>query len=250
LERSTLISHLDVHFNVSSIRDASCNGLQIEGKPNVTKAALAVDFSLEAVRRAEKEHCDLLIVHHGLIWGGLTHIRGFIHDRIKAVMNAGLNLYALHLPLDMHAELGHNVQIARLLGLEGCEAFGSYNGQELGVWGSLPGPVTADELKEQIDCALGTASLILPFGRKDIRSMAVISGSGSRGIADAIEKDCDAFFTGETSHTVYHTARDAAINVFFGGHYATETPGLKALGRYLEEKFDLPCVFLDIPTGL
>lgn len=250
MERNELVTYLDSYFNVSTIRDSSCNGLQIEGKSTVTKIALAVDFSMKAVQEAQKAGCDLLIVHHGLIWGGLTHIRGFICERVKTVMDAGLNLYALHLPLDMHSELGHNVQIARLLELDSCETFGSHNGQELGVQGIFSRPLTVEALKERIDTTLSTVSLVLPFGCKSIHSIAIISGSGARGITEAIEKGCDAFFTGESSHTIYHTARDAAINVFFGGHYATETPGLKALGRHLADKFELPSTFLDIPTGL
>ncbi len=250
MDRNELVTYLDTYFNVSAINDSSCNGLQVEGKSMVTKIALAVDFSMEAAQQAHKAGCDLLIVHHGQIWGGLTHIRGFIYERIKAVIDTGLNLYALHLPLDMHSELGHNVQIARLLEVDRCETFGSYNGQELGVWGVFSCPLTVEDLKERIDNTLSTVSLVLPFGRKSISSIAIISGSGARGVTEAIEKGCDAFFTGEPSHTIYHTARDAAINVFFGGHYATETPGLKALGRHLTDKFDLPSIFMDIPTGL
>lgn len=250
MERNELVTYLDSCFNVSAIRDSSCNGLQIEGKSTVTKIALAVDFSIKTSQEAHKAGCDLLIVHHGLIWGGLTSIRGFIYERVKTVMETGLNLYALHLPLDMHSELGHNIQIARLLELDSCETFGAYNGLELGVKGVFSHPLTVEELKERIDTTLSTVSVVLPFGSRSINSIAIISGSGARDVTEAIEKRCDAFFTGETSHAIYHTARDAAINVFFGGHYATETPGLKALGAHLADRFKLPSVFIDIPTGL
>lgn len=244
-----ITGYLDEYLNINGIADASCNGLQIEGKAEVSRIGLAVDFSLEAARKAKASGSDLLIVHHGLIWGGLKSITGITYERVRFMVESRIGLYAAHLPLDIHPEVGHNAELARLLDITDRDSFGDYKGMALGVSGHLREPMELQSLKSRIDGMLGVSSVLLHFGKNVVSSIGIVSGGGSQDIGAAIKKGLDLFLTGETSHSVYHTAKDAGINVIYAGHYATETVGLRALGRHLYEKFKVPVEWIELPTG-
>jgi dinuclear metal center YbgI/SA1388 family protein len=244
-----LITYLDDFLHIKDIRDDSCNGLQIEGKTAVEKVALAVDFCIETAQAAEKVRADLLIVHHGLIWGGLKSIRGAVYQRVSYMIGAGIGLYAAHLPLDMHPEVGNNAELARLLDMKTCGSFGHHDGQAVGLWGELNTPATPGDITSTIDKRLGAHCSTLPFGAPEIRTMGIISGGAARYTQEAIDRKLDAFLTGESSHTIFHMAREAGITIIYGGHYCTETPGIRALGRHIEEKLGIETVFIDVPTG-
>ena len=137
MNRDKLVSYLDDQLRTSQIRDVSCNGLQVQGTETVKKIALVVDASMEAYRKAAELKCQMIIAHHGIIWDGLRSISGGTYEHIKFLLDNGLNLYASHLPLDLHPQLGNNAQLASFIGLKNLKPFGTYKGIEIGFEGTL-----------------------------------------------------------------------------------------------------------------
>jgi dinuclear metal center YbgI/SA1388 family protein len=246
--RDAIVSLLDKTLRTAEIDDRSINGLQVEGAAEVSKIGLAVDACLEAYRMAHALGCQMVIAHHGIIWDGLKSVRGQLFRQIEFLVKSGLNLYASHLPLDLHPTLGNNAQIARALGLRGLCPFGMYRGGNIGVEGAFPRPTTLKAVSDALKKLYGGPVSSLPFGPQKFRSAAVISGGGTAALPEAIEKNLDLFITGEPSHENHHLALEGKINVVYGGHYHTEKPGVMALGEFLKKKFGVETAFLDVPT--
>ncbi len=247
----TVVRFLDETLQIREFpRDSSLNGLQVEGSKSVTKIALAVDACERSMKRAVRAKADLLVVHHGLFWGEAMPITGITAGRIRLLLENGLSLYAAHLPLDAHPEIGNNAQLAGMLGIENPKPFGTYHGREIGLFGRLPRAVTPRTLAQKIKTMLKAEVKTLRFGPRSIRTLAIVSGGGAFLTQEASRAGCDGLLTGETSHTAYHTARESRINLIHAGHYATETLGLKALGGLLARELGLSTRFIDIPTGL
>ncbi len=230
--------------------DSSLNGLQVEGSGEVHKVTLSVDACETAIRRAKNWGSQLLIVHHGIFWNKMEPVTGIMAKRIKLLLLNGISLYAAHLPLDCHPSLGNNARIASILGLKNTSPFGEYAGIEIGRCGTLAQAVSAKSFSAKLRKSFGTPVHSLLFGKKRIKKIGIISGGGASLLPAAAQSGCDALLTGETSHSSYHVARENKINLFCAGHYATETPGVKAVGSFLEEELDLKTRFADIPTGL
>ncbi len=249
MECRQLVDHLDAYLRIHEIKDYSCNGLQIQGPDTINKIALAVDFCSESAMKAKEISAQMLLVHHGLIWGGLTSIRDITFERVRYLICNNIGLYAAHLPLDLHPAIGNNAELARLLELEYGGPFGSRDNLAIGLWGELQKPMPLDELQNFIDTGLSTISTVLPVGKKNVKRSAIVSGGASWAVEEAIARGCDAYLTGEPSHSVFHTAMEGAVNIIYAGHYASETLGIKALGKYIEDTFSIPVHFLDIPTG-
>ncbi len=251
VSRAEIVAFLDEYLSIGSFPDKSRNGLQVEGKEEVERVAFAVDACMDTFVKAKALGADMLIVHHGLIWGGIEYVRGLVQKRLKFLLENEINLYAAHLPLDVHPEVGNNAQLLKLLGLEPKEPFGGYNGIKIGYLGEFqepkPLPLVAQILVEKLktDYVKG-----YEFGVEEIKHVAVVSGRGGFAIPEAIEKGVDLFITGEFLHDDYHTAKEGKLNVIAAGHYATETLGVKALMPLLEEKFGVSVFFIDEPTGL
>jgi len=245
-----IVDFLDNELNTASIKDRSINGLQVDGSQEVRRIGFAVDASMEALNRARDAYCDMLIVHHGIIWDRPDTLTGNLYKRAKFLIQNNISLYASHLPLDKHEIYGNNAHLARLLNLRNLRGFGDYNGNPVGFAGELGREMEFEELIREAKEKLNTKITALPFGKRTVGTVAVVSGNGNACLKEAIAKGFDVFFTGETSHTSFHEAKDGAINVIFAGHYATETLGLKALAAELKQKFELEAGFIDIPTGL
>jgi len=245
-----IVEFLDDFLKVDEWQDKSNNGLQVEGKSDVERIAFAVDACMEVFEKAKELNADMVIVHHGLIWGGIDYVRGIVKKRLEFLLKNGISLYAVHLPLDAHPEIGNNAQILRLLDLEPEESFGVYQGREIGYIGEFDKAMGIDEvlniLKEKID----PNPVVLKFGKDYVKRIGVISGRGGFAVGEAVEKDVDLFVTGEVDHSVYHLAKECSINVAFFGHYATEVFGVKALMNVVAGEFDVDVVFIDVPTGL
>jgi dinuclear metal center YbgI/SA1388 family protein len=169
--------------------------------------------------------------------------------RVQALLDGGCALYAAHLPLDRHPEVGNNAQLARMLGLTVTGELGEAFGLPVGVIATAAATPRA-VLVARLGASLGVAPLVLPGGPEQVRTIGIISGGAARDIADAAAAGCDTYITGETSHSSYHDAAEYGVNVIYAGHYATETVGLKALAAHLEGRFALPSTFIDRPTGL
>jgi dinuclear metal center YbgI/SA1388 family protein len=249
MRRQKLVAYLDEYLAIDAIDDRSVNGLQVEGRGTVTRLALAVDASLKTIQGAAKLDADMLIVHHGLFWRRDELLTGIMHKRVAALIRAGISLYAAHLPLDCHAEVGNNAELVRLLGLKRGKPFGRYHGVDIGLTAEPGETLTRYRLARRVSKVLKTKPHVLGFGPERIRQVAVISGSAAELAGQAADAGCDTFITGETSHIAYHLAKEAGINLICAGHYASETVGVRALGRHLRQQFDVDCRFVSNPTG-
>ncbi len=251
MKRDELITYLDDYLRVREIEDASQNGLQVEGPEEVSDVAFAVDACQASFERAVAAGVQLLVVHHGLFWDKPIRLVGPWFRRVRALIAGGCGLYAAHLPLDVHQVVGNNAELARLLELERTHSFGEYHGTTIGLGGVLDPPVPLRTLAERLERATGAPCLrVLEGGPERASRVGCISGGAASMIDQVAKAGFDTFVTGETSHGRYHEAAEYGLNVIYGGHYATETLGVKALARHLEATFGLETTFLDIPTGL
>ncbi|MEW6145767.1 MAG: Nif3-like dinuclear metal center hexameric protein [Thermodesulfobacteriota bacterium] len=246
-----IVAFLDDYLKTDDIDDSSWNGLQFEGKGNVKKVAFAVDAGVEAFEKAAGEKTDLLVVHHGHFWDFRNpSITGWAKERIRILFENDISLYVSHNPLDRHKEIGHNAELLKLLGAKITEEFFHYHGKNIGWIGEVKKGLPLKDIEEKLNRELSTICRVLPFGPDRVRSIAVCSGGGSySGFYNALDAGVDLYITGDAVE-IYHTAKDARVNVIFAGHHATETLGLKALSRILKKKFGIETVFIDLPTGL
>jgi dinuclear metal center YbgI/SA1388 family protein len=245
-----LVSFLDTELCLSEFReDESANGLQVEGRAKIRKVGLAVDACEYVFRKAATKEIDFLLVHHGLIWGGLKTIRGVLKQRIKALLDSEVSLYACHLPLDWHPQCGNNAQLLKLLSIRKMGEFGNYHGKNISYWGKTVKELSLDEFSLRVDKVLGARSSAISFGKR-VRNVGVVSGGGWFAINETDKYNIDTFLTGEPSHSAYTLAEEMKVNLVFAGHYATETLGVKAVGQALKKRFGLTIEFIDHPTGL
>jgi dinuclear metal center YbgI/SA1388 family protein len=244
-----LVAELDDYLRVRDISDSSPNGLQVQGAATIDKVAFAVDASKQTIASALRSNAQMLIVHHGLWWGSHEQIVGNMHARISALIKGDLSLYAAHLPLDCHDEVGNNVELARLLGLDVAGGFGEYKGTLIGVVATPPKPLPRTKLLKTMESSLGVAPEVLTFGPSTVRRAAILTGEGALFAEAANRAGCDTLITGESSHSSYHMAKESGVNLIFGGHYATETVGLRALERWVKKSYPITTKFIPAPTG-
>jgi dinuclear metal center YbgI/SA1388 family protein len=231
--------------------DDSLNGLQVDNDgAELKKIAFAVDASLETFKRAAAGGAGLLFVHHGLFWGKPERIAGNLRARLRFLLDHNLALYAAHLPLDQHPEVGNNAGLAELLGIETPEPFGVYHGRKIGYKGKLKTPLTVDEAVKRISFGANQMAGVYPFGKKENLSCAVISGGAASEVFQAIEEGVDLYVTGESSHSVYHHLLESGINMIAGGHYATEVWGVRRMMEKCASQLEADLEFIDVPTGL
>ncbi|MCA1949011.1 MAG: Nif3-like dinuclear metal center hexameric protein [Treponema sp.] len=231
--------------------DDSVNGLQVDNNgSDIKKVAFAVDASLESFTLAAQRGAGMLFVHHGLLWGKPTALTGIIRTRLQVLFEHNIALYAVHLPLDQHPEVGNNAVLADLLGLEQREPFGLYHDQKIGYKGIFKEPVSIEEAVKRISFMDRPPIGVFPFGKKEIRSCAVVSGGAAMEAFQAVDECLDLYITGESSHSVYHYAIEGKLNMIAGGHYSTEVWGVRRVMEKLANETSLEVEFLDIPTGL
>lgn len=228
--------------------DGAANGLQVENRGQISRIAAAVDATHATARLAIEAGADLLIVHHGLFWGPSHPWTGKRYALIRMLVENNLAVYSSHLPLDMHPKLGNNAQLAGALGLRKTERFFTQEGQALGVQAAVK--IARDKLEQKLRNVLSGPVRLLPGGPETCRRLGIVTGGAGSKLNVAADEGVDTFITGEGPHHTYGIAEELGINVFYGGHYATETFGVKALAKYLSEKFKVPWVFIDRPTGL
>lgn len=247
-----LVGYLDDYLAVQEIPDYpnAFNGLQVEGKPEIRRVMTAVDVSVASVEAAAEWGADLLIVHHGLFWGGLQPIVGRHRRRLRPLLCEGISLYSVHLPLDVHIEVGNNAQLARALGWEPAERFGDYQGTPIGVVCEPQMPVQA--VVARLETILRTQVKAFLFGGATAQRVGIITGSAgqTRFLMEAHRLGIDTLITGEGAHHTYLDAEELGVNLLYAGHYATETMGVRALGEHLHRVFQLEHRFFDHPTGL
>lgn len=246
-----LISHLDTLLRTKEIPDypGAMNGLQIGSEGPVRRIVAAVDACEAVIAGASSVPGTLLIVHHGIFWQGPQPLTGAYRRKIKSALEGDLALYSSHLPLDLHPKLGNNVLLAKALGLRSLKPALVAKGQPIGLIGSVT-PVSRDLFLKRISEAVGGAVHLAPGGPAKISKVLVVTGGAGGEVAQAAELGVDAMVTGEGPHWSYTAAEELGVNLFYAGHYATETLGVRALAAHLSAKSGLPWSFLDHPTGL
>jgi dinuclear metal center YbgI/SA1388 family protein len=233
--------------------DASPNGLQVGPcEADIEHVAFAVDAAVSTIDAAAEAGADLLVTHHGLVWGGLDRVTGREYDRLAPLVDNDLALYVSHLPLDGHQEVGNAAGIADLLGLGERDPFGVMGPEHIGQRGRLDEPVSVSRLATTLDAELDTGAQgvqVLDFGPDRVEDVAVVTGSGVDWLDEAVDVGADLLVTGEGKQKAYHEAKEAGLNVVLAGHYATETFGVRSLLN-LAEEWGLETTFVDEPTGL
>ncbi|ELZ36010.1 hypothetical protein C470_02834 [Halorubrum distributum JCM 13561] len=258
MKLSEYVERLDDELDTAAYADvdASANGLQVgPDDAEVERVAFAVDAAAATIEAAADAGADVLVVHHGLSWGGIERVTGRVHDRIAALVENDLALYVSHLPLDGHQELGNAAGVAEEVGLSDRDPFGEMGPVTIGTIGEAAEPRSAAAIRETLDGFEGqpageaSPTRVLDFGPDEIERVAVVTGSGVDWLDEAVAADADALITGEGKQQVYHDAREAGISVFLAGHYATETFGVRAL-QSLTDDWGVETTYLPHPTGL
>jgi dinuclear metal center YbgI/SA1388 family protein len=247
---AAIVKHCDQLLHTKEIGDydGAANGLQVENGGTVSRIAAAVDASLATVKLAIVARADLMVVHHGLFWSPSHPWTGKKYELLRLLVENNLAVYSSHLPLDAHPSLGNNAQLCAALGLKNLRPFFVTHGQPIGFQSRTKVPRT--ELAAKLARATGAKPRIIPGGGEICQRIGVVTGGAGGDLKLAVDEGVDTFITGEGPHWTYAVAEECGINVFYGGHYATETFGVKALAAHLAAKFQLTWTFVDHPTGL
>lgn len=249
---TTLAGRIAELLNIPALPDygGAMNGLQLQNSSGtVVRLLAAVDASLPVFRKAAAlPGPSLLLVHHGLFWKGAQMITGAHFEKLRTAMDAGLAVYSAHLPLDVHPVLGNNACLAAALGFKKTTPFFDWKGMALGLRAKVK--LSREELTARLAKAVGGPVHVCPGGPEDVREVGIITGGAGSEVSAIAATGVDTFITGEGPHWSYPAAEEAGLNVLYGGHYATETFGVKALAAHLSKAFKLPWEFIDHPTGL
>lgn len=245
-----VVNFLDQELKTAAISDypGAMNGLQMANGGQIGRVVAAVDASLRVIEAAAAGGPGLLIVHHGMFWQGVQPVTGAFYRKIKIAMDAGLAIYSSHLPLDVHPAWGNNILLARAIGLQNPQPFFDQKGLFIGLSGTWSG--TREQLSETLQGALGAAVHLCPGGPGTLSKVGIITGGAGSEVAKVASYGLDSFITGEGPHWSYPLAEELGLNVFYGGHYATETFGVKAISEVVAKRFGISWMFLDRPTGL
>ncbi|BDX18938.1 GTP cyclohydrolase 1 type 2 [Halopseudomonas aestusnigri] len=247
VDRDALIRYCNELLDSGSFQDYCPNGLQVEGRTEIRRIVSGVTASQALVDAAVEARADLLLVHHGYFWRGESAaVVGVKQRRLKALLQSDINLVAYHLPLDVHAELGNNVQLARLMGWQISGGLEPNNPRSVGLTGELAAPCAGEELAALLAARLQREPLFVAGHDRPVKRIAWCTGAAQGYIDKAIALGVDAFITGEVSEPTVHAARENGIHFYAAGHHATERYGAKALGEHLAATFGLEHRFIDI----
>lgn len=249
-ELTEMVRYADELLRLPEIDDYAnaLNGLQIENNGVVTKIGAAVDASGATFQMAVDREIDLLVVHHGFFWPGLRPLTGAHFRGLQIATGHNLAVYSAHLPLDLHPKIGNNALLAAALGLEKTEPFLEMKGQAIGL--KAEATLRRDELLGKLEQSLGGPVRCIGAGPMETKCIGIVTGGAGGEIYEAARQGVDTYITGEAPHWAAVAAGELGVNLFLGGHYATETFGVKALAAELSEHFKIPWEFLDHPSGL
>jgi dinuclear metal center YbgI/SA1388 family protein len=247
---TAIVGYCDQLLRSDQIKDydGAVNGLQVQNRGTVSRITAMVDASMATVRLAISAKADLLLVHHGLFWGPSHPWTGKRYELMSCLLEHNLAVYSSHLPLDAHAKVGNNAQLCSALGFSKLRPFLFRNGQSIGF--RTQANISRAELASRLRQATSANPLVIPGGPELCQRIGVVTGGAGGELKKAAEEGVDTFITGEGPHWTYALAEELGLNVLYGGHYATETFGVKALAAQLSRRFKVPWVFLDHPTGL
>lgn len=249
--RDELVAFLDDCLRTpAGCHDPSNNGLQVEGRAQVAHIVFGVDASRALIAAATDAQADFIMVHHGMSWrDNLRTLTGYQAARLRLLFAAGLSLYAVHLPLDAHPELGNNAVIATRLRLADTTPFFEYDGMQIGMLGTLPEPLARAAFIAQVGAALGATTEVLAFGPERIARVGVVSGGGADAIGACAAAGCQCLVTGEFGHADVHVATEVGMTLIAAGHYRTEVWGVQAVMARIQAELPVTCEFIDLPTG-
>jgi len=246
-DRTEIDQYLHELLDVSRFQDYGPNGLQVEGKAAIHKVVSGVTASLALIEAAIEAEADAIVVHHGLFWRGHDgRVTGWLKTRLERLLARQINLFAYHLPLDAHPELGNNAQLGRRLGWATTAHFGE---QDLGCSAELSTPQGLDELATHISQSLGRTALMVPGDGRRVRRVAWCTGGAQDYFEAAIAAGADVYLTGEISEPQTHYARESGVAFIAAGHHATERYGAPALGEHLARQFGLEHQFIEIDNS-
>ena len=246
MQRTELDAYLDQYLEVARFRDYCPNGLQVEGRASVARIVTGVTASVELLKAAIEAEADAVLVHHGYFWRGEdARIVGIRRSRIALLLEHDLNLYAFHLPLDAHPEVGNNAALARTLGFTISGRFGE---QDLGLYGAPDDDVTLGALAARIEERLERVPLVIGDAARPVRRIAWCTGAAQGYLENAVRLGVDAYLSGEISEQTVHLARESGVAYIAAGHHATERYGVQALGAHLAARFGIEHRFIDIPN--
>ncbi len=247
---NTLVEEADRYLGSTKIQDYCPNGLQVEGRPQVMRIVSGVTASQALLDAAVEAKADLVLVHHGYFWKDENPcVVGMKQRRLKTLLRHDISLLAYHLPLDVHAEVGNNVQLARQLELTVEGPLDPADSRVVGLIGSLPEPMHPRDFARRVQEVLGREPLLIE-GSEKIRRVGWCTGGGQGYIDRAIAAGVDLYISGEASEQTFHSARENDISFIAAGHHATERYGVQALGDYLARRFALEHVFIDCPNPI
>ncbi|RMH35950.1 MAG: Nif3-like dinuclear metal center hexameric protein [Gammaproteobacteria bacterium] len=247
VSRTKLENYLNELLQPWAWNDYCPNGLQVEGCDEIGRIVTGVTATQALIDAAIERQAHAILVHHGYFWKGEdAAIRGMKRQRLAKLLAHDINLFAYHLPLDVHDRFGNNVQLAARLGIKVQRRLEPWNKQSVAMKGKLTDPISVDEMAERIEVQLGRAPLVIAGGDHPIRSVAWCTGGGQHYIDAAAAQGIDAFISGEVSEQTVHVAREMGVHFFAAGHHATERYGAMALGEHLQEHFGLDVEFVDI----
>jgi len=253
---ATIVTYLDRVLDTDGIPDypGALNGVQLANRAPIRRIAASVDISRRVIEHAARERADLLIVHHGMFWGGVQRFTGAAYERVRLLVEHDIAVYASHLPLDAHPTYGNNVLLARVLGLEPGGGFARYKTLDIGVRGESD--IETSELFRRADEFArlhgGAARGVLGQPERRTRRWGICTGAGASSdtLLEAQALALDTLIVGEGPHHTAVAADDAGLAVIYAGHYATETLGVRAIADHLTSTFGIPSTFIDAPTGL
>jgi dinuclear metal center YbgI/SA1388 family protein len=251
-DRDEILGYCDELLDSESFDDYGPNGLQVPGTGEVSKVATGVTANLETLERGVKAGAELVITHHGLLWGDeVSPLSVPMAARLRALLCADASLAAYHLPLDAHPEIGNNALLRDALGLEADERpFGQAKGSAVGLVGRASDPIDIGDLRRRLTDAVGQEPLVFESGPDRISSVGIVTGAGGFALHEAGPMGLDAVVTGEPSEPVMGEAREYGVHFLAGGHYATETFGIRRLGEVVAERFSVEHVFVDVPNPI
>ena len=247
-----ILGYCDDLLNCGSFEDYGPNGLQVPGRAEVSKVATGVTPNLETLERAVEGRAELVLTHHGLLWGdAVSSLSVPMAARLRALLCEDVSLAAYHLPLDAHPEIGNNALLRDALGLEPDERpFGQAKGSAVGLIGRATEPIELGELRRRLAEAVGQEPLVFDAGPDRISTVGIVTGAGGFALHEAGPLGLDAVVTGEPSEPVMGEAREYGIHFLAGGHYATETSGIRRLGELVAERFSVEHQFIDVPNPI
>jgi dinuclear metal center YbgI/SA1388 family protein len=245
MKRNILERFLNEYLKVREVSDSSVNGLQVEGSPEIKKIAFSVSYSIDVAEKSIKNGADTIIVHHGILWQNLKPLTSIFKKRIEILLKNNINLFAYHLPLDIHPEIGNNISILKILGAKKIRTFAKYEEIDIGVIGRFKKEKSMDEIKKILKLEINKDIFSLEYGKRKIKTVGIITGGGDKYFEEAIINNCELFITGERNETNFETAREYEVNFISLGHYKSEILGIKNLQEIIKNNFKVETLFID-----